>query len=153
MLPNPDGAIKRAVKRVKVVVDPGQLTPNFHLREFRCKDAARTPVPKASRPALKRLCKEILEPLRAEFGPATVMSGYRTRAYNDTLNGAAEHSYHIYNEHPGHAASDVIFVRGNPVIWFAFASRLNPFGGVGRYVRSGFIHVDNRGYRARWFGN
>jgi hypothetical protein len=49
------------------------------------------------------------------------------------------------------------FDKGTPAQWAAFArglraSKNNGNGGVGRYDHSGFVHVDNRGYKADWTG-
>lgn len=127
-----------------------QLSPHFHLREFHCKNGAR--VPMAARPALRRLCRDVLEPLRREFGPCTVMSGYRTRAYNASIGGA-RFSQHIYDDGPESVATDLVFSRGTPEQWARAADRImRGGGGLGTYPRSGFIHVDNRKGRARWTG-
>jgi uncharacterized protein YcbK (DUF882 family) len=127
--------------------DAGQLTPHFKLSEFACKDG--TQVPSASVPALTRLCEEVLEPLRERFGPCTVMSGYRPTAYNRRIGGA-KFSQHIYDLHPGSVAADLIFPNGGPGDWAGAAEPLCERGGLGRYGT--FIHVDNRGHRARWSG-
>ena len=128
----------------------GQLSPHFHVDEFRCKDRRRTRVPPAALPALRRLCRQVLEPLRAKFGPAVVLSGYRTRAHNRAVSGATQ-SQHIYDDTPGSVAADVTFRRGTPKQWAAEANRiLGRSGGVGRYDVEDFVHVDNRAEKARW---
>lgn len=127
-----------------------QISPHFHVDEFRCKDG--TPVPRKAIPALKRLCEQFLEPLRKKFGPCHVTSGYRTRRYNARIGGA-RFSQHIYDESPDSVAADVVFARGTPSQWArearAIRNRLGR-GGVGEYPRSGFVHVDNRYERADW---
>lgn len=131
----------------------GQLSPNFHVSEFRCRDG--TPVPQASYPALRHLCRTYLEPLRARFGSVHVTSGFRTRSYNASIGGATL-SIHIY-DYPGRepdcVAGDLVCATGTPAEWHAFLEQLNP-GGLGRY--STFVHVDNRDRigmaRARWSG-
>lgn len=128
-------------------------SPNFTYSEFACKDG--TPVPKAAYPALEHLCKTYLEPLRAEFGPVYITSGYRHAAYNRAIGGASM-SVHIY-DYPGRngqaVAADVTCQRGTPAQWAKFLDRLNP-GGLGTY--SSFVHVDNRQLmdwpRSRWVG-
>ena len=126
----------------------GQLSPHFHVREFACKDGRQ--VPAIAVPALKRLCSTYLEPMRAEFGPAHVLSGYRPRDYNTRIGGA-RYSQHIYELTPDSVAADLVFRLGVPADWARFADHLGA-GGVGRYDRSGFAHVDNRPERARWTG-
>ena len=130
--------------------DPGQLSPHFHVKEFACHDG--TPVPKCAYDALRRLCVIVLEPMRQKFGPCRVLSGYRHREYNRSIGGA-RYSQHIYDDGPESVAADVRFAKGSPKEWAAYADKLLPRGGVGRYDRSGFVHVDNRSYKARWKGN
>lgn len=127
-------------------VPPGQLTANFHVREFACKDGR--PVPGFAVPALTNLCVKYLEPLRATFGPCLVMSGYRPADYNAKIGGA-KFSQHIYELSPSSVAADLIFRTGSPAQWAQLADNLGA-GGVGRYTS--FVHVDNRTGRARWSG-
>lgn len=130
----------------RVPARPGQLSEHFNVREFDCKDGRR--VPATAVPALDRLCEKILEPLRAEFGLCTVVSGYRPVDYNRRIGGA-RYSQHIYELGPESVAADVVFERGNPMLWHRKADELGT-GGLGLY--SSFIHVDNRPVRARWVG-
>lgn len=124
-----------------------QASEHFLISEFDCHNGAK--VPKAAYPALRRLCEQVLEPMRAEFGACRVTSGYRPRAYNASIGGASQ-SEHIYELTPSSVAADVSFARGTPASWAAFARRLGK-GGVGQYNRSGFVHVDN-GPRRDWWG-
>jgi hypothetical protein len=127
--------------------DDSRLSPHFRLAEFDCKD--RTKVPRSAVPALRSLCEEVLEPLRERFGPCRITSGYRPAAYNRRIGGA-RFSQHVYELHPNSVAADLNFARGLPPEWAAAADSLLARGGVGRYP--GFIHVDNRGTKARWSG-
>jgi hypothetical protein len=122
-----------------------QLSPHFRLAEFHCRDG--TAVPQEALPALLRLCAETLEPLRERFGVCTVVSGYRHAAYNSRVGGA-RFSQHIYDLHPSSVAADLVFDAGQPGEWAEAAEPLCELGGLGRYPS--FIHVDNRGTRARW---
>lgn len=124
----------------------GQLSQHFHVREFACKDGRQ--VPAVALPALKRLVVGVLEPLRAEFGQCTVMSGYRPADYNARIGGA-KFSQHIYELTPESVAADLIFADGRPADWHGFADGLG-VGGLGLY--GSFVHVDNRVGRARWTG-
>ena len=85
---------------------PGQLTPNFNVKEFACKDAARTPYVKGlmreqglSKKDAKARAKglaERLERVRKLSGdrPIMINSAYRTKAYNASLTGSATNSAH-----------------------------------------------------------
>lgn len=126
----------------------GQLSTNFNVREFDCKDGRQ--VPAVAVPALTALCTRFLEPMRAHFGPAHVLSGYRHAAYNTRIGGA-KFSQHIYELTPESVAADLVFRLGSPALWARFADQLGA-GGIGRYDGSGFVHVDNRPERARWSG-
>ena len=130
-----------------------RLTKNFKASEFYTHDG--TPCPTVARPAMIRLCRDYLEPLRKKFGECLVLSGYRHEKYNQAIHGA-RHSQHIYEHDFESVASDLRFRRGNPALWAAEARRLRAKaggrGGIGVYPGSGFIHVDNRGYKADWKG-
>ena len=155
---NADGSPNRALneyrkRAIAARKDKGQITPHFHLNEFRCHDGSH--VPQRSQEAVKRLCRDFLEPMRARFGPCVVLSGYRHRAYNASIGGA-RHSQHIYDETPESVASDLRFARGTPKQWAAYAKGLRKKygkgGGVGTYIRAGFVHCDTRPYNADWSG-
>lgn len=129
------------------------LTPNFKATEFYTHDG--TPCPTAARNAMVRLCKTYLEPMRKKFGTCLVLSGYRHERYNQRIGGA-RHSQHIYEHDFESVAADLRFEKGSPALWGAEAKRLRlkagGDGGVGIYPRQGFVHVDNRNYRADWSG-
>ena len=129
------------------------LTPNFKASEFMCHDGSYCPV--VARPAMAKLCRVYLEPMRAKFGVCYVLSGYRHELYNARIGGA-RHSQHIYEDNFESVAADLRFQRGTPAQWSAFAKGLRGkaggTGGIGRYDRSGFVHVDNRTYAATWTG-
>lgn len=122
-----------------------RLTQNFSVFEFACQDDAGTPVPEEAHPSLRALCEQVLQPLRDEFGVCTVTSGFRTEAYNASIGGASN-SYHVYTFHLDEvaAAADVYFHDGTLQEWADRADALlGGGGGVGRYFREGFLHVDN----------
>lgn len=133
--------------------DNSKLSPHFKAQEFYTHDGSAAPT--TARNAMVRLCRDYLEPLRAKFGTCRVLSGYRHEAYNARIGGA-RHSQHIYEQSFESVAADLRFERGNPRLWAAEAKRLRTKqggkGGVGTYPRSGFIHVDNRGWKADWSG-
>ena len=129
------------------------LTKNFTAKEFYTHDGSACPT--LARNAMVRLCRQYLEPLRTKFGTCLVLSGYRHELYNHRIGGA-RHSQHIYEHSFESVAADLRFARGSPALWAAEAKRLRAKGGgkggIGVYPRQGFIHVDNRGYKADWSG-
>lgn len=122
-------------------------TRHFTLREWRCRDGS--DVPRALWGNLQRLMDR-LETLRHALAdaPITIVSGYRSPAYNEQLrradpDGVAQNSQHLY------AAAADIRVRGcTPQQVYQAANEVFADGGVGRY--STFVHVDVRGKKARW---
>lgn len=145
-----DGVLNRVRRRRK-----GQLTKNFNLIEFYCKDGTR-PLPGRWR-TYKALCRQYLEPMRKKFGRCRVNSGYRTKTWNARVGGESG-SYHVNDWHDvDDVAADVTFERGTPLQWAAEARRLRESrragkGGIGTYVRSRFVHVDTRDYASNWTG-
>ena len=131
----------------------GKVSAHFRHIEFWCKDG--TPIPTKAIPGLQAHCRRFLEPLRAQFGTCTVMSGYRHEAYNRSIGGATD-SQHDWDKHPAGCATDLIFARGTPDEWGKAAAALRGktggTGGIGVYPRQGFVHVDSRNVRADWRG-
>lgn len=127
-----------------------RVSPHFLLREFHCKDG--TPVPANAVPAVKRLAREVLEPLRAKFGRCRINSGFRTDAYNAKVGGVPK-SRHQYHEFPTEPAADLTFERGTVSEWATEAERiLGNRGGIGTYPSQNFVHVDPRPTKSRWSG-
>jgi hypothetical protein len=126
---NPDGSPTKALddfrkRKIRERADKGQITPHFNLKEFHTKDARGSAVPVRSWGAITSLCEDYLEPMRKKFGTCTVLSGYRHRAYNSTLQGAVVNSQHIYDETPNSVAADTRYERGSPKEWVAHAKTL-----------------------------
>jgi uncharacterized protein YcbK (DUF882 family) len=121
-----------------------RLSPHFDTQEFACHDG--TPVPRHAYDDLRRLAELYLEPLRERFGPVTILSGYRTPAYNREVGGAPA-SFHVYSQGRWGAAADVRARRGEPRTWHRYLASLDP-GGLGLYPHH--VHVDNRAGHARW---
>lgn len=121
-----------------------RLSPHFRLREFAMDDG--TPAPIEAENGLARLCRDVLEPMRARFGVCTVTSGYRTRLHNHQVGGARD-SRHLYDVHPSTPAVDVKFAKGTPEQWAALAISMK-VGGVGLY--KGHVHLDQRRGSVRW---
>lgn len=122
----------------------GALSPHFMLSEFAMKDGTLPPLGCVT--ALRRLCVEVLEPMRVQFGTCIVTSGYRTPEHNRAVGGARR-SRHLYAQWHHEPAADVRFARGTPEQWAARAMAMK-VGGVGLY-RS-HIHVDQRRVTTRW---
>src|SRR5262245_9883458 len=125
-----------------------QLSPHFKASEFCTHDGSWPPT--KARPAMVRLCKEFLEPMRAKFGGSClVLSGYRHQLYNASIGGA-RHSQHIYDDSYESVAADTRYPKGTPSAWGTYAKTLRTkrtpkgAGGVGIYPRSNFVHIDNR---------
>ena len=91
----------------------------------------------------------ILELVREQFGPTTLNSAFRTRAYNATFRGSGKESRHVHNN-----ALDFRCVNGTPQDWMNFLRTLRSNerfkGGIGLYVASGFVHLDTRGSNVDW---
>ncbi len=124
------------------------LTDNFTLKEARCKDKYRTPVPKRLMANAKKVAMQ-LEILRKAIGnlPVNTNSWFRTPAHNRKEGG------HETSEHMEAIAVD-FWVFGIPplilyhIIEALIRSGVMEEGGLGLY--DGFVHYDCRGYRSRW---
>lgn len=101
------------------------LTNNFTLAEFQRSEAAvRHGIDMSVQDGgivyhnLRRLCFDVLQPVRDHFGPVTITSGYRPRRLN-RLIGGADTSQHITGQAadfvvPGHAPLEVArWIRDN----------------------------------------
>lgn len=123
-----------------------QLTKNFSLKEFDCKDG--TPVPSE----FIDNCKELAENLQALRDylnvPVTITgSGYRTPSHNKKVGGA-KNSQHLVAK-----AADINAKGYTPIKLAAVIEKLikegkMKQGGIGIY--KGFVHYDIRGTKARW---
>lgn len=122
-----------------------QLTRNFNLTEFHCKNGIHVPpdlFPNALQLAIN------LQALRNFFDvPVFINSAYRTQAYNAQVGGSP-HSQHLQCK-----AADIVIKGVTPIV---IASCLEMMimkgmvrqGGIGIYDT--FVHYDVRGKRARW---
>jgi uncharacterized protein YcbK (DUF882 family) len=122
------------------------LTPNFTLEEFRCKDG--TPVPTELLENVTELAQN-LQVLRDNLGAAVTVtgSGYRTPAHNKKVNGA-KNSQHLYAKAADINAEGYTPVALATVIERLIASGKMKQGGIGIYKN--FVHYDIRGTKARW---
>ena len=126
-----------------------QITAHFNLSEFKCKDGTDVPDDLVGNTMALALS---LEQLRAEVSaPITIISGYRTQAYNRTCGGATS-SQHLLSK-----AGDIRVLGFTPTDVAAILEELIangdiPQGGIGVYELQNFVHYDVRGKRARWKG-
>ena len=130
------------------------VTPHFTWSEFACRDPHATTVPPNLRANTIRLCW-LLEKMRHQLGdvPMTIDSGYRTPDWNRHVGGAAD-SRHTHGDAADFftAQVDSWVAKGtaaNRAAVLAIAERIFASGGVGN-ENSGTLHVDARGFRARF---
>ena len=118
-----------------------QLTKNFRLSEFRPGEHSYDLIRISPR------LLNILEEIRSRVGdyPLHITSGYRPPAYNRKVGGVSN-SAHI----DGLAADIYSDYMDVSELYDICDSVIGDRGGVGYYPSDGFIHVDLRGYRARW---
>lgn len=123
----------------------GQLTANFNIAEFACKDG--TPVPSTYRSNALEVAKN-LQVLRDTFGkPISINSAYRTASHNKAVGGETN-SYHLTAK-----AADIVVSGHKPTAVKAMIEKLikegkMKQGGIGLY--KSFVHYDIRGSAARW---
>lgn len=78
------------------------LSKNFTLHEFtRSQTATRRGIDNTMTPVLidnaKALCENVLQPIRYEFGPVLISSGYRSQELNTVIRGSRR-SQHMKGE-------------------------------------------------------
>ena len=116
-----------------------QLTKNFKVNEFRCKDGSDVIF---IAPELVL----ILQAIRDHFGkPVKINSAYRTPTYNKKVGGAT------YSQHCYGTAADIRVTGVKPKMVADFAETLLVGrGGIGVYKN--FTHIDVREVKSRWNG-
>lgn len=125
-----------------------QLTKNFNLSEFRCRDGSDVPDEFIEN---VQCLAENLQVLRDHIGkPIRVISGYRSPSYNRRIGGAKK------SQHMVAKAADIKILGMHPddvrkeVLALIEEGKMAA-GGVGRYRT--FTHYDHRGRNARWSGS
>ncbi len=122
-----------------------KLEENFSLHEFQCKDG--TGVPEELMENVKKLARN-LQVLRDHLKrPITVMSGYRTPAYNKKCGGAPK-SQHLLATAADLIVSGMTSLEVRDAIIQLIKEGKMDSGGVGIYPT--FVHYDVRGRNARW---
>jgi uncharacterized protein YcbK (DUF882 family) len=112
-----------------------QISEHFKLSEFECREGREVKLHKGLIIKLEKLRKRIGQPL-------IINSGYRTPEYNKKIGGAEK------SQHMKGTAADIRKVDGLTIDEMASLAEAVGFDGIGKY--DNFIHVDVRGYRARW---
>lgn len=105
-----------------------QLTPHFNLDEFRCKCCGDVRSAEALMLALE------LEPVREEYGPIIISSGFRCRKQNEKVHGA------LFSEHLTGNAVDIP-VSGD-VARFALVKLILEHGFRRIGIAQNHVHVD-----------
>lgn len=116
-----------------------QLSANFKVKEFACKDGSDVIF-------ISPELVDVLQKIRNYFGKAVnINSAYRTPTYNKKVGGAT------YSQHCYGTAAD-IRITGIPPKGIAdYAETLMPnYGGIGIYKN--FVHIDVREVKSRWNG-
>ena len=152
-----------------------RLSPHFTLGQFLCKQKSGFPKYLVLRESLLVLLETILAAVHLrgyEVDTFGIISGYRTPYYNRKIGNVAN-SRHVYGDaldffidrngdglmddlngdgKRNRADVDLLFQLVEDVK--AKTGNASLVGGTGRYYRAshhgGFVHVDTRGYRARW---
>lgn len=116
-----------------------QLSANFKVREFACKDGSDVIF-------ISEGLVQVLQAIRSHFGrPVTINSAYRTPTYNRKVGGET------YSQHQYGTAADISVNGVSPKEVASYAETLLVgTGGIGTY--STFTHVDVRKVKARWKG-
>ncbi|MEM6472173.1 MAG: D-Ala-D-Ala carboxypeptidase family metallohydrolase [Planctomycetota bacterium] len=123
----------------------GQLTANFRLSEFGCRDG--TPVPSSMRSNVQELANNLQE-LRGTIGKAIhINSGYRTPTYNKRVGGVSN-SQHLYAKAADIRVSGMSPSQVHSQILSMIGDGKMKQGGLGLY--NSFVHYDIRGTAARW---
>lgn len=123
----------------------GQLSKNFHRKEFDSKDGSKFPM--AYKYNLIKLATNI-QVIRDDLNaPIAISSGYRSPSHNASVGGV-DNSQHLYAK-----AADLHQDKETPLEFYNRIERLIKEGkvkdgGLGLY--DNFIHYDVRGFKSRW---
>ncbi|MEH6588964.1 MAG: D-Ala-D-Ala carboxypeptidase family metallohydrolase [Halioglobus sp.] len=152
-----------------------RLSPHFTLRQFVCKQHSEYPKYLAMKESLPVMLEGLLTAVRERGYPAQtfgVISGYRTPWYNHKI-GNVSNSRHVYGDamdlyididrdgkmddldgDGDQDLQDVVILAEIADQYMRRPGNSLVYGGVGRYGKTsrhgGFVHVDTRGYAARW---
>lgn len=122
-----------------------QLTKNFSLEEFKCKDGSAVPAHLYAN--VNRLAFN-LQVLRDHVKkPILILSGYRTVEYNRQVGGAV-HSQHLLAKAADIHIEGLTPYQVSRIIEDLTHDEFMCQGGLGLYDT--FTHYDIRGQKARW---
>ncbi len=167
---NPKGFVEVTAKNQDV-----NITPHFKLKQFLCKESGKWPKYVVINPRMVRKLELMLDKLNEESVHAKtffLMSAYRTPFYNKSI-GNVKYSRHVFGDAIDLYVDDnkdgkmddlnrdgKINIKDARVIAKVVEEiehdpKYKEFiGGMGVYKRNSrhtyFVHVDTRGYRARW---
>lgn len=118
------------------------MSKYFTEDEFRCHCCGELPEQGISAELLN-----ILDLIREELAmPLTVLSGYRCPV-NNAACGGVKNSQHLLG-----IAADLTYEHIDVDMLAQIAENCGA-DGIGKYWSQGFVHVDMRGYTARWTEN
>jgi uncharacterized protein YcbK (DUF882 family) len=117
-----------------------KISSHFTEEEARCKCGC-------GRMVVNDILVRLLEAIRATAGHRLVIvhSWNRCGQYNKKVGGSPD-SQHLYGK-----AADISIKGVSPDQLAQFAESCGA-DGIGTYHKQGFVHVDVRGYRAKWLG-
>lgn len=122
-----------------------QLTKDFHIDEFACKDG--TAVPTHLIPNVRKLAQN-LQVIRDEIGkPIYINSGYRTPQHNKKVGGVSS-SRHLTAEAGDLRVDGMRAIELHKVILKLIKEKKIHNGGLGLY--NYFVHYDVRPTPKRW---
>ncbi len=122
-----------------------QLSTNFHVREFKCKDGSEVPDQYLCNAQKVAAQLQILRDYLDE--PISINSAYRSPEYNAKIGGAKNSQHLLAN------AADITVKSKTPKQLAAFIEKLiaqKKLAIKGMGVYPGFIHIDCRATKARW---
>jgi len=121
------------------------LTDNFKLKEFECKDGSEMP-PHVFKNVLS--LSIALQSIRDCIGyPINITSSYRSLEYNRSI-GSKDTSQHVLGKASDLQVKEMIPIELYETIEALIELEYIPEGGLGLYDT--FVHYDIRGYKARW---
>jgi len=121
--------------------DSTKLSANFRAREFDCHGAGC-----CSQTKVDEKLVEYLQKIRDHFGkPVNITSGYRCKAHNEMVSGAASKSKHMDG-----MAADIVIDGVNPLEVAKYAESIG-VKGIGHY--DDFVHIDTRTTKSFWYGH
>ena len=121
--------------------DSTKLSANFRVREFDCHGAGC-----CSQTKVDEKLVEYLQKIRDHFGkPVNIESGYRCKAHNEMVSGAASKSKHMDG-----MAADIIIAGVDPLEVAKYAESIG-VKGIGHY--DDFVHIDTRTSKSFWYGD